>query len=666
MSGGRSVPAVERRLARPMRNAYTPNMKAFLLYLREHPWQRRVLTAALAVVAGMLAAVLAYPVVRDHLLLRRLASEDHREQSVAVAQATVLAAQNPRTLRRLERALRTEDDRKFLAVAEVLWNLGRFHTPDRDPTSIDRWRALQLASPLAAEYTPDALAGRLSLLMRTITDGRDNRYVRGALSSAAGSHAPELRRLSATLAARLEDCDTLERLLKDDSEDVAAQAALAAGVGGCASVADTLTDVFGESDSVEVVSAAAYALAIIDAESWSELITHRMRNTETAELRDRLLLLSPVLDTAEPAVEEILEQARRQEDFPPAAALLAAARMGIEVASQSARDVLAAAAEGSDKLNEPQVLAAIDTARVLDVPVVRDLDAYCRGFWSHRLSASMGAAARLLAEQADVDEEPEVVERAIDTLRRAAVYPPPDPQSGEPKSPGTPGASAEAAVGLWILGCEDAEQYVRRISRRGNAIAVDVVAWRLSRADTEAAFELGLRMLPVPGVPPEQRVYNDNERATGAMLLALSARTPQQRQDALQRMRRRLDRVAEPFIVRTSLHCGLVILGEQDSRPMLREVLSGEVFPPRRALTALLASGDRAALDWLLWNPDLTDAELLELLIDEGFAEVLAEAVPELPRVDMGVGPDLRFWQLRICRQYYLVHRERLQAELER
>lgn len=633
-------------------------MRAFPRYLRTHRWQRRLLTATVALIAGLLAALAAYPTVQRELLLRRLGSDDPAVRAGAIARAVERAEQDPRLLRRLEEALETNDDAKFLAVAEVLRNLRRFHTNRRSGEAIDRLRALRLENPLPDGYSPADAEARVMLLMRTIADARDNVHVRRSLRAVAASRSPQLRELAAVLSARLGDCETLSRLLDDDDTGVKSTAALAAAASRCRELTDKCTEIFSETDDVAIASAAGYALAALDAQSHSELITRRLLETDSRELHDRLLLTSPMLEGGNTAVIEIIRRSRNAGVFAPAAALTAAARLRLTEAAPAAREVLAAAAEGSERLTESQVMAGMEVARALDMDVRDELDAYCRRHWSRRLSVSMAEAARLLAEQTAETNDADLRAQVVDTLVRAASYDAyvrltgDDVDAAQP----TPRASAEAAAGLWTLGVEDAESYVRRSAGSEDALSRETIAWRLSRSDPRRAFELGLALLPEPGAPPEQRVYNANERACGAMLLALSAETDQQQQ-ARMRIGRRLDHVNEPFLTRGSLQCALAAMGDEDAAATVRELLVSGVFPRRRAMTALLATGDKAATDWLLWNRSLGEDEILQLLIDDGVSEVLREFAPDLPAVERSVGADVRRWRLGVLRVHYAVNR---------
>ncbi|MGC9454308.1 MAG: hypothetical protein ACP5HU_05540 [Phycisphaerae bacterium] len=644
-------------------------MKALLAHLRTHRRQRRLLTAAVALTAGLLAAVLGYPLIREYLTIHRLGSEDPRVRARAVARATELASDSPRMVRRLEAALETDDDEQFLAVAQVLRNLRQFYTDGRQPEAIDRLRALRLSEPLPPDAEQVRIEGRVLLLMRIIAEGRDNVHVRRILSAVAGSRFPQLRVPAAMLAGRLGDCETLGRLLEDDDSAVRMAAALSAAAGRCTTLAEKLADILRSDGEAEVAAAGGYALAVLDAPAASEPVISRLLETDNAELRDPLLLTAPLLAGGDSAVAELIERSQTDGGFAAAPMLLAAARMELASAAPAARDVLAAAAEGSAKVTESQVLAAMEVARAMDIDVREELNAYCRRYWSARLSVSMAAAARLLAAQTAARNDGGKVREIIDTLLRAAEYDryvQATDDSRETSARGTPRASAEAAAGLWMLDAAQAESLVRRITGDENPQAGDTLAWRLAEIDPERAFELGLAMLPEAGAPPERRIYNDNERACGAMLLALSARSHEQQRLARSRIRQRLDHINEPFAVRASLRCALAALGDEQSAAAVREFLSADAVPRPRALTALLSAGDKNALDWLFWNPSVDDGEVLGLLIDEGLAEVLAATAAELPRVPAAAGAGLRTWQLQILRVHYAINCHGLKVGLNR
>jgi hypothetical protein len=203
-----------------------------------------------------------------------------------------------------------------------------------------------------------------------------------------------------------------------------------------------------------------------------------------------------------------------------------------------------------------------------------------------------------------------------------------------------------------------------------NALAGDYIAWHLALHDPAAAFDLGLAMLPPLDAPPAVRVYNDNERSTGAMLLALAAATPKQRWAAVQRIESR--RLGGPLggedlpPVAAAYRAALAVLGTQDQRRMLDALLTTAILPRRRRTTALLAAGHRRAFDRLLWAGSHENHELADLLISQGLDEVLAATAPDLPTLDAAASDDLRAWQIRFIQDHYAIHRRTIRLGLRR
>ena len=77
-------------------------------------------------------------------VIDELGSGDQATRRQAIAWAVGRAASSEDTLRRLNDALDTENDQKFLAICSVLKQLKKFHTPKREGIWLDRWRCLQL------------------------------------------------------------------------------------------------------------------------------------------------------------------------------------------------------------------------------------------------------------------------------------------------------------------------------------------------------------------------------------------------------------------------------------------------------------------------------------------------------------------------------------------
>jgi hypothetical protein len=96
-------------------------------------------------------------------------------------------------------------------------------------------------------------------------------------------------------------------------------------------------------------------------------------------------------------------------------------------------------------------------------------------------------------------------------------------------------------------------------------------------------------------------------------------------------------------------------------RDAVVRLLSVREFPRRRAITALLTRGDRAALDWLLWNPDVSSADAIRWLVHHGLGDVLEQLAPALGPVTGAGGDRLVGWQLALLRAQYAVQRDRLE-----
>ena len=651
-------------------------MPALWSHLRTHAWQRRLLTGSLALLLGAALAVLALPHVQDYLLLRDLASPSAAVRGRAISRTVQRAAESPRTLRRLEAALERADDTQFAAIVSVLKWLGQFNRPGRDPLHVDRVRAMELAGNPSAET-------REIFLGEVLRSGRDNRYVRKVLASAARDQDPLVRALSAALAVRLGDEAALRGLLADADANVAAGAALDAGIARRGLDAATLRERLAAWHDVPRRSAAAYALARIDPNAGAEIIPPLLAEADAngpAALRDRLLhvLCELTGPRAERAVLDVLERARRAGRHPPAMALLAAGKLRVRAAAPAVRKVLADAVRPNSRVRITQALAAIQAAQALDIPVRKEVEAICGKLWSTRVNSRLmlAAAARMLGRQAtapqgDRPDEPSPAE-CVRTLRLAAIYdyvpPTTAPTATKPKPVPSPLPSAAAAVAMWHLKTPLADEFLRHSAGESVTLPGDYVSWHLGVTGEQRAFELGLSLVPPINAAPPQRVYNDDMRATGAMLLAIAARTPEQRAAATQRIRSRLvggDLGGEDnFHVRGAYECALAILGDAARLTRVVGLLETGQFSQRRAITALTLAGTPRGLDWLLWNPQIGPEDALFLLVDEQIGDVLAACTPQLPRVDAAAADDLAAWQLLILRHTYAISHSSIRPRL--
>lgn len=650
-------------------------------------WRRRLVTAMVAVVVGLGAGVFAYPHVREYWLIHKLGGDDPHVRATAIVAATALARISPRMVNRLEEEIAESEDGHFVAIVAVLKNLGTWNSPTRDVLQIDRLRSIlfrtthSLADPDAAAET------RRRILADMLLSGRMNRHVFAAAKAVTADEDPAVRGLGGVLVAKVNQTDLLvhykdgagllaqqTRLLSDDASTVVARTIMAIGLAGNTGESENILRYLQDSADARVVSAAAYAMTLLDPGKGTQAICARLTTTRDATLRDRLLIVAAMLDNGEArsAVSTVLTEARDAGRAPSPAMLLSAGRLGIASAGGDIRKVLSGAARRDDELSAAEVLAALKAARLLRLPVRAEVEAICRELWSPYWSDLLVTAAEMLGEQANMPQidRRDVPSRSqcIRTLRQASVYRTETETMTSPTRSALPPAttplpSAAAAVALWRMRAQLSDRYVRDVSAGDTALAGDYVAWRLGLARRGGAFKLAMAMCPPPEAPPDEHVYNDNERAAGAMLLGLSAATPIQHQLAVERVGSCLTGGPvggeDSFYVRGAYRCALLVLGRTDEASSVGELLRTGEFPIRRAITALCAAGQRDGLDWLLWNPQLDTAAVAATLDQTHLGEVLTELAPDLPPV-AAAGESIRRWQVGIMRDYYAIHRDKL------
>lgn len=627
----------------------------------------------IGVLLGASAGLLIYPHIYDRMLIADLGSGDDMVRLHAIERAVVAAQKTPRTRRRLEEALATQDDRTFAAVTTALHRAGMLKTPDRDGVVLDRFRAIELETVAAA----DPLLRR-QLIGEALATDRDNRHTRRLLAAAGTDDDASVRRTATVLAAKLGDDQVLSALLADEDGGVVAAAAMAAGLGMRRDLARPIQAHLTESKDAELVSSSAMAMACLAPEASCGAVVARLESAgEDTDLRDRLLHVLTVIgdERASAAVRAQLASARKAGKRPPAMVLLSAGRMGLKSAAGDVRATLAALG-GDPPPRESQLLAAIEAARRLKLGVRREVYAICQKAWGPQYPFLLVAAARELGRQAEMSQ-PESGgrlpsrEECIRLLQRRVMFAAggDGPAATRPARPiGTPVPSAAAAVALWGMKAEVADHFLREATAVDAAMAAEYVAWHVSSDRPAEAFELGLRMLPPLSADCRQRVYNDNERAAGAMLLALSARTQAQRARAIARIAERLKGARlggeDRIVIQGGYRCALLMLDPR--REDLVEAVETQLgigdFSRRQALTALCLAGRRSGLDWLLLNREMPLQRLVLLYLNAGIGEVLAHTAPQLPRIDVCGRDDLRHWQARLLRDFYAIHRGRIRV----
>lgn len=574
-------------------------------------------------------------------------------------------------------------DRQFLSLVRALQLLGRFESPGRDPVHIDRLHAYDAAK------SPSVKA-RGMFFVELLTGGRDNQYVREALQAAATDPNEDIRAMAGMLAARLGDDATLGKLLDDADPNVVEAAAIDAGLTGRKAVLNDINRMLARADDNRRLSSAAYALASLDAKAAAEKLPALLSRAIDANdpiLRDRLLdVMGSLNDPATAgAIIETIARSEKAGKYPPAAALLAAGRRKLTPAAPAIRRVLVGATGAPQGLLVRQVHAAILAADDLKLPVRKEVHDICRKLWTWRpgFRLMLADAARVLGRQLstpqnDEPNAPSPVDCAR-TLRRAieVEYPPATAPADEAsaRSRRTPLPSAAAAVALWKFQTEQSENltmipsFVMIPASDEVSLAGDYLAWNIGMTGSKGAFELGLWLLPGLN-DPSLRVYNNDARSTGAMLLAVAASTPETRKQAARRVRSRLEGGQlggeDNFYVRGAYQCALAILGDPNSAAHVLGLLETEQFSQRRAITALTLAGDFRGLDWLLWNTQVGQEDMLLLLVDDQIGDVIVDCLTPLPKISPAASTDLARWQLLILRHAYAIRRPALKPRLSR
>ncbi len=635
-------------------------MRAVLKYLRLHPWQRRVMTLSLAAVLGVTATWLLWPGWRDRQILKSLRVKDPARRRPGVARAVEVAKRRPELIELLERRLGSAGDEQFEGIARVLEELKRFHTPQRDGEVIDRLRAVRFNEAPG----PAGLGERLGELTGLTLDGRDNAHVRGVLELAPGDAEAEVRAASAVLAARLGNDRALGRLLADAAPRVRAAAAMDAGLAGRIECIEKIAGIFESAEGDDEIAAAAYALARLAPRRYGKPIAARaVKAWEAGEevLLERLLYVATLLkqDVAGPAIVTILNGAARKGEDPPAMALVAAGRLKLAAARASVERVLAGVlARKRDELTvgDAQMLAAAaSAARRLGLSDGASLKVI-RELWYPTTEQAMILTVEALAAGAERDSGDGAPREDIaQALQQAAGYELADPDDPQRKIR-TPVASAAAAVALFRLAPDRAEDALRAACASETWLAGDYVAWNVARADArrQEASRIATTFTG-PGV------YDDGVRTAGAILLALLARGTDRADEAAAAVERKL--AGGPLGARPdafaagSYKCALLMLGRGEFAGEVASLARSGFFPKRRALAALMLAGEAAGLDVVLaaarFDPETMDSFLTGRLM----ARVYAAVAAELPAFDVAAPPRARHWQCRLLRDFYLIHR---------
>ncbi|MFP4105967.1 MAG: hypothetical protein ACLFVU_07730 [Phycisphaerae bacterium] len=641
-------------------------------YLRQHPWQRRAVSAGLVLILAGIAAFFLYPYVRDHMLLSELGSEDPLVRRKAVDRAIGLAANDEGAARRLNHAAADVDDRTFLSIVTVLRHVKRFTAAEDNPALLDRLNSILLRRG-EEEHT------RGEILRKTVLMRRDNRYVREIVDLGTRDELPRIRSLAASLAARLGDTGKLWELTADADPAVASTALIDLALLGVTADApqqiSELTQMAMQAESDDLAAAAGMVLAA--GEQTRPTLLGILEKTLPGPHRDKLLLVAMRYNTAgldELVRKFIIEAGKKQRDLSPTE-LLTAGRLGLPEARELAEAILTRAITPGARLTRGQLLAALTVAGRTKAPVLPQVYTFIEKYWSRELQLAQIHACRTLGQlladpAAQPDDAPTAEQCKQLLLARADIADTPaaaaeaawqawrmNPAPAEPWS-FPPDMLPEVALKHLLVNMKDTELRVRQVAQFDQTLAGDLLSWNIGRSGRDEAVALGKVMLPSLGDHPALSVYNDNERATGAMLLAISADSEQEKQAARDRITHRLAGNGygeDSFFVERTYQCALLILGAEDKDIVAQGLLTSGSFPERRAFTALMLSGTGKPLEWLLWNPFMSDDRLINNLVSNLLAEVIAETRPDLPRFDIPLQRPARLWQIRLMRQAYML-----------
>jgi hypothetical protein len=688
-------------------------MGAMKTFLSQHPWQRRMMTSLIAMTVTVGLVLVGYPYVEDYMLVRRLGNPDRAIREEAIKQAVMIVQQDEHALRSLNRALDDCDDTTFGSIAIVLTRVKKFHTPGRDDRQFDRYDVLTMlktSSPQSRLFllrnlllnTRDNPYIRIAA-RATVKDDYPGVRELGAvlaaslaeddaLKTALCDEDPSVQAWAAVVAGLADRKGTQEVLAKVFTDRCQASTTRPAGdytttAPGATSApslgkpttasAGTTTQKASEPKPIsfsrpatqpasapalspvegdrEVISAAAFALSRFDAAKYVAAIAQEASATRDPLLRERLLHVLGLCpkEVAAPLVAAMLVQAK---DNPSPALLLAAGKLGLVQAQDPIRKILRDVVLPDQPQPVPLVRAVLQAGGDLHLPLEAELTNFCKKLWSPNEEPSLMAAARLLGEQPPdaSGKYPPARANLLGLLARYTWISAPD-ANGETQEKYTPFASAAAAVALWQMHWETADETIKdAVDLAPKArLPAHYVAWHLARLDPARAFQLALTMLPPADAPTDLREDRDNVRTCGAMTLALAARTPAQKAQAIQRIQSRMEDEKDRNVV-WSYKSALLILGQSDNLDTVAALLDVEGYPLRVSTLALTAAGSRRALDGLLWN--CNNEDLATVLINQCGLDVV-NAVHGLPRIDPAAYGDLLNWQMRILRCGYAVHR---------
>lgn len=671
-------------------------MGRVIRYFRMHRWQRRMLTLVLAAIVGVLGAWQVWPRVQMSRALRELDSRDFARREQGIRRVVELGRQYPKLVGQIESGLDSADDERFATLAEVLGWLMRFDQKSRRGDQLDRYWAISLCST-------GSRAAALILLQEVTLSGRDDRYVREMIATAAGAKDPDVRSAGALLAAKLGDDEMLRRLLGDADPNVRGVAALDAALADRKALRETVAPMLAEAGSDFQAACAAYALWTWGAAQEVAEAALSADADGQAQRRDLLLcaLAAPggkadARRLAEKTVVELLARAGERKEVPSTMTFIAAGRLGVREAvpfvTETVQTVLSERAEVPIAHVE-SLAAAMQTARRLRAQTVGPVTRVLAELWHPGTAMIMILGCEALGQTLSQTDLPaggsrpaampaattrattpaRVPRTAVPTTAATAPLDPVEMLRRGAQYPDTPLASAAAAVALFQIDPDGAEDFLRLVCETDDVLACNYVAWQLQslarkpsprqqryRAAAEAvadSFTTGGSFSV--GVP-----------AAGAILWAYLARGTDRAEAAAERIARKLQANAGPnddLVLSGSYRCALLILGRSEYRRDVVNLLEDEQFPRDRAVTALILSAEpTAGLDHILGKAGFDFAWIDAALAGRLMARVVEQVAPSLPPYDIDAPAAARAFQGRILRDAYLIQRDRITEELKR
>ncbi len=624
----------------------------------------RILMAAVSLVVALGLLLLLYPFMHDSALIYAVSQPgagSPREQGLLASRVTDSAI----TRWRLERRLGRDDENAFRGAALVLNIANLLDIPGRDPAILDRYHTIQFAD------TQSDGAREMLMHMACKVD-RDNPHRRRLAELAAQDSAAGVRQLAALLAAKLGQTDVLVTLMTDEEPAVRAKAYMDAGIIGAGDILLASTS----DPDPNAFAYQAWALAEATGQLHNDLpqwIDAYMALPEPTEEQVNLLnrfiyaASQAETDTARVYFAHVISRYERHDQPIPAMLLLAGAELGLDQIGENVRDVLAAVRPG-ESVPLATLAAAIGAADRMELPVRKELYAALDLIWGEDYQHVCLDGALALGRQADLDQDGRSDpsrNACVKLLQNMATWgyyePPAEDELGPGRVVSTPFASAGAVLALWRLEAPLREFYVGHAATTKFTVPGDYLAWHIGRETPEAGLVVGQLMLPPLGAPIGQRIYNENERAAGAMMLALSARTDEECRQVIDRITERLHGTTmggeDNYRVRCIYKCALHLAGDTQYHEELRTMLTILELPQRPLLTALLGTGDQSALDWMLWNRQFNDADVFQLLLGQRLCDVLEVVAPELPALDRAAPNTVRMFQVQALRDTYVIRR---------